>query len=236
MLMAKRGKSQHAKRLAALIKVPGLSKKGKKWILSPRPGPHPKNASLSLGVLLRDVLKVGKDLKEAKKAVAAGLVIIDGKIVRDVRRPIGLMDIVEIPKLGKTWRIQIDSAGRLMPKEIDAKTARIKLAKVIGKHTIKGNKIQITLHNGRTMLADNQIKVGSTLKLSMPGFKLEGQIPLAPGSRCLVVSGKHAGEIAVLEKIMERAGSMGAEAELKSGGQSFVTVAKYLFAVDDEFA
>src|SRR5438105_1812911 len=68
------------------------------------------------------------------------------------------------------------------------------------------------------------------------GSLLRDQLQLAPGVRCLVTEGKHAGETATLEKIIERVGSMDSEAQLKSGKESFITVTKYLFVVDDEFA
>lgn len=234
--MAKRGGTHHSKRLTTPMSVPVIGRKHIQWMLTVRPGPHPKSMGIALGSLLRDVLDMGEDLREIKRALNAGSVKIDGHVVRDARRPVGLMDVIELPKAGKAWRIQIDSAGRLAPKEIDSKMAAHKLAKVVGKSTIRGNKVQVALHDGRTLLADNAVKVGATLRMSVPAFKIEGQLPLQPGVRCLITSGKHAGEVASLEKIVERIGSMGSEASLKAGGESFITVTKYLFVVDDEFA
>ncbi|VVC01265.1 30S ribosomal protein S4e [uncultured archaeon] len=146
------------------------------------------------------------------------------------------MDLVEIPKVGKTWRIQIGPDGKLAAKEVSAAAAGHKLVKVVGKHTIRGGKVQVALHDGRTLLADNAVKVGSTLQVSVPAFKINKALPLESGVRCLITSGKHAGEMATLEKIIERVGSMDSEASLKSGNESFVTVTKYLFVVDNEFA
>ncbi len=233
--MAKRGGSRHYKRLTVPSSLPVIGRKHIHWLLSPKPGPHPRHQALALGVLLRDSLHVGEDMREVKKAVVAGSIKVDGHIVRDVRRAVGLMDIVEIPKMGKTWRMQI-AGGRLSPKEIDGASAKHKLCKVTGKRTIAAKAVQITLHDGRTMKADNSVKMGATLALSVPAFKLEKQLALQPGVRCLITSGKHAGEIAVLENIIERVGSMGSEAQMKAGGENFITVTKYLFVVDDQFA
>ncbi len=233
--MAKRGGSRHYKRLTVPTSLPVVGRKHIHWLLSPKPGPHPRNSALALGVLLRDSLHVGVDLREVKKSVVTGSIKVDGKIVRDIRRPIGLMDIIEIPKMGKTWRMQI-AGGRLSPKEIEGALAKHKLCKVTGKRTITGKQVQITLHDGRTMKADDSVKMGATLALSVPAFKIEKQLAMAPGVRCLITKGKHAGEIAVLENVIERVGSMDSEAKMKSGGENFITVTKYLFVVDDQFA
>jgi len=234
--MAKRGGSHHSKRLTVPNAVPVIGRKSIRWMLTPRPGPHPKERALTLGSLLRDVLKFGVDAREVKKAIKAGAIKVDGKISRDERRPVGLMDLIEIPKVGKTWRMQIGADGKLAAKEISADAARSKLVKVVGKHTIKSGKTQVALHDGRTLLADNAVKVGSTLCVSVPALKIEKSLPLESGVHCLITSGKHAGEIATLEKIIERVGSMDSEASLKSGNESFITVTKYLFVVDREFA
>lgn len=232
--MAKQGGSHHTRRITLTSHAPTIGRKRIYWSLTSRPGPHAKNRSMPLGVLLRDVLPMGGDLREVKRILNAGMVKLDGKTARDVRRPVGLMDLLEIPKTGKAWRIQI-SSGRLQPKEIGAAQAKIKLCKVVGKRTVRGGKIAVSTHDGRTLLADNSIKVGSTLRLSMPDAKLAGMLPLAAGVRCLVMDGQHAGEIAQLEKIIERVGSMDSEAQLKVGSHPFVTVTKYLFVVDEEY-
>lgn len=233
--MAKRGGSKHTRRITLTRSVPVFGRKRITWTMTASPGPHAKKTSVPLGVLLRDELHMAVNTREAKKILNTNQVMVDGKPVKNERRPIGLMDIVEIPKAGKIWRMQI-LHGRLAAKEVSAAVAKVKLCKVINKSTVKGGKISITMHDGRNLLADNNVKMGATIRMSVPEFKMMGMLPLSPGVRCLVISGKHAGEIAVLEKIIERIGSMDPEAQLKSGNESFVTVMKYLFAVDNEFA
>ncbi len=233
--MAKRGGSNHYVRLRLPRNLPLSDRKGgSKWLLAPSPGRHKKEQSVSVGVLLRDVLGFASDLKEAKRVLNEGSVLLDGKPAKDVRASVGMMDIISIPKKGKAYRMQIVN-GRIAPKEISAGAAKLKLCKVVGKQSVKGGKTTVSMHDGRTMAADNNVKVGATLRMELPQFKLKDMLPLAPGGKCLVMRGKHAGEIAVLEKIIERTGSLGSEAQLRSGKEPFITVTKYLFVVDNEF-
>ena len=93
----------------------------------------------------------------------------------------------------------------------------------------------IAFHDGRTYLGDKNVKTGDTCVFSIPEFKLAGHLKFAPGSRCLVTEGKHIGEVAVLSKIIARPGSHDSEALLAGPSGEFVTVAKYLFVVDEKF-
>ena len=82
---------------------------------------------------------------------------------------------------------------------------------------------------------DKHIGTGDTCVFSIPDFKLLSHIKLAPGVSCLVMKGKHMGEVAKLEKIIERPGSHDTEAHLTGANGEFITVRKYLFAVDGNY-
>ena len=209
-------------------------RKGVKWLLSSAPGPHRKLESVSAGVLLRDVLSIARNLHEAKKIINGGNMLVDGKKVHDVRFPIGIMDIVALPAEGKAYMMSL-TGGKLVPSEAKGEAGKRKYLRVSGKHTMKGDKTCITFHDGRNYLGDKHIMTGDTCVLSVPGFKLLSHIKLAPGAECLVMKGKHMGEVAKLEKLIERPGSHDTEALLSSAGGEFVTVAKYLFAIDKDF-
>lgn len=231
--MAKKGGSPHYLRMRAPSNLPIAGKKEEMWLLSSAPGPHSKGASVSLGVMLRDVLKVAATARECKKILGAKQVLVNGLARKETKFPIGLMDVLSFPSAGKYYRIGV-RAGRLQPAEITADEAKKHFLKVVKKHTICGGKACVTFHNGRNMLADNDLKVGDTVL--MQEGKISSVLKLKGGCRCLVTSGKHAGEIAKFEALIERTGSMDAEARLKGEGGEFVTVAKYLFAVDDSYA
>lgn len=212
-----------------------VERKAVKWLLSPSPGPHRKFEGVSAGVFLRDVIRRAGTIHEAKKILHTGGFLVDGKKITGIKFPIGLMDIVSEPSMKKTYRMSL-SGPNLVQKEVSGAAASRKYLRVAKKHTVKGGKTNITFHDGRNYLGDNQIKTGDTCIFSVPAFKMEKHLKLAPGARCLVVDGKHRGEVAKLEKIIERPGSHEAEALLSGPQGEFVTIVKYLFVVDEEFA
>lgn len=67
---------KHQKR----ISVPNswqISKKSNKWITATRPGPHNKQQSIPLGVVLRDMLGIVDTRAEAKRVLSEGNVFVD---------------------------------------------------------------------------------------------------------------------------------------------------------------
>ncbi len=228
--MGKRGGNKHLKRIAVSKAVPIHDKKAHTWMIRAQPGPHPLDSSVPLGVLLRDVLKFVLTLREAKRVLAENKVLVDGKVRRDVHFPVGLMDVLSFPTLDKHYKLSVDDHGRLVPVEISKEEAQNKLVKVVGKKTVKGGKISLALHDGRNLLADNNVKVGDSLLLEVPSQKLLKHFKRDLGVTCLITEGKHAGKEVVLKELIERKGR-DAEALVSHGDDEFVTVAKYLFVV-----
>jgi small subunit ribosomal protein S4e len=233
--MAKKGGSKHFVRITAHSLIPIQDKKEHKWMMRPMPGPHPKFDSMPLGVLLRDILKVTRDSKESKTALNSGAILIDGKKVHDIRRPIGLMDIVSISPQNKHYRIEV-RAGKLAPSELSAGEAGRKFCQIKGKNTLSGGRTNFSFHDGRNLISKEKMAVRDTVVFELPAMKVSKVIPFKPGVKCMVTSGKHAGELAVLEEIVSTKGSLATVARLKGASGEFTTSIGYLFAVDDSFA
>jgi ribosomal protein S4E len=79
------------------------------------------------------------------------------------------------------------------------------------------------------------VHVGDSIIVSLPKAELKAHLKRDKGSRCLVVEGKHAGSIVKLKEIIERKGGKPYEALVQNKAEEFVTVAKYLFVVDEAF-
>jgi len=232
--MGKRGAPKHQKRSAVPKAVPLHDKKASTWMIKPLPGAHPNKYCIPLGVLLRDVLKAVRTSREIKRVLSGRLVEVDGKVRVEEKFPVGLMDVVSMPKSNKHYRILLDKKGRLAPVEIDKKDISSKVLKVTKKHTISKGKINLTFHDGRNMVGDNHVKVGDSVVVSIPKAQLKSHLKREKGSRCLIVEGKHAGNIVSLKDIIQRKGGKPSEAVVESGKEEFITVAKYLFVIGDE--
>ena len=231
--MAMIGGSPHLKRLAA-PKFAHVARKEFVWLAKPMPGTHSAGESVALVTLVRDVLHIADNSREAKKIIRSGDVLVDGRAVKRERFPVGLMDVVSMPKMGKHYRVTVDGHERAKLVEIPEQKAKFKLCKVERKGQLRGNRTQVGLHDGRNIIGGNELKIGDTVKLGMPGQKILEAMKLQPDAKCLITKGKHAGQIANVSKIHPRTSRRAAEVTMKGNGGEFITVKKYLFVVGDE--
>jgi small subunit ribosomal protein S4e len=200
------------------------------------PGPHPKKNSIPLAVLVRDVLRLAPTLREVRQILNGRMLLVDGKVRVDEKFPVGLMDVISFPKAEKYFRIMVDSKARLVPVEIKKDAASMKILRVVGKNTIRGGKLNYALHDGRNLLGDNHVRVGDSIVVSLPEAKLKTHLKRDKGSKCLIMEGKHAGSVVKLKEIIERKGGKPNEALVSGKSEEFITVAKYLFVVDEGFS
>ncbi len=231
--MAKIGRTRHLKRVAISKAIPLQTKKEHTWLIKPHPGPHNVKFSMPLAVLLRDVLGVAKTQKEVRHILNSRLLKVDGKVRTEVKFPVGLMDVISFESSGKHYRLIVDSKARLAVQELSKGETTKKIVKVVKKHMVKKGKINLTFHDGRNLLADNNVHVGDSVVITIPEAKFSSLIKLHVGAKCLITEGKHAGMIAVLKEIIQRKEGKENEAKLEANGSEFITVAKYLFPVDD---
>lgn len=234
--MANHGRSRHIKRLT-LPKILPVSRKGLRYVKKPSAGRHPHISSMSMLMLLHEVLQVCKDEREARLVLSAGKVLLDGRVAKDPGIPVGLMDVVSIPAFNVCYQMVVAS-GHLVPTVVPTDTTS-KLCKITGKKLIAGGRIQLTLNDGRSYVIEREedrFSVGDTLKIKFPKQGLAGFIKLEKGSRCYVYAGKHSGKLGTLEEVLERAGSAPADVRLDVGGSKMITRKDYVLAVDDSFS
>ncbi|MFH1431773.1 MAG: 30S ribosomal protein S4e [archaeon] len=194
----------HLKRLAASKHFP-IRKKEYKFTTSPRSGPHPKNECIPIQIIIRDVLKLAETSKEAKKILKTSDILVDGRARKDPKYPVGLMDVITIPKIDKNYRI-IPKEGKLIIVEIPKEKSTIKICKITGKTTIKNGQTQLNLHDSRNILIKNEkdakaFKVGDTIEITLPDQQIKKHIKLEKGNLGLIIHGKHEGEIGKIKEI-----------------------------------
>jgi len=175
-----------------------IERKTRKFIVSPR-GPHPKDLSIPLLVLIRDVFKLAETNKEARKIIKKGEIFIDGRKMKDPKFGVGLLDTIEIPALKKVYRA-IPKKG-LSFIETPQKESKIKICKIVDKKNLKGNKIQLNLHDGRNILTDEKYSTQDSLLIKLPEQKIVEHIKFEKGYLALVFGGKRAGITAKIKKI-----------------------------------
>ena len=104
--------SKHLKRLNA-PKPLKIHRKEKTWTVQASPGPHPIEKSVPLGLIIRDYLELADTLKETKRIISNGEILVDGTIRKDYKFPCGLMDVISFPKLKKDYRVLYDRRGKI---------------------------------------------------------------------------------------------------------------------------
>ena len=168
--------------------------KQRRWVVSPRPGPHPKFFCIPLLLLLRDFLRLVELGDEARKIIKQGNVLVDGRVCKDPKFPVGLFDVVSLPQLQKNFRVVAGKKG-LELVEIGEEEARKKVCRIKNKTNVKGNKFQLTLHDGKNVLTTSkEFRVGDSLLLELPSCKIVEHLKLEKGVIGLVVKGRKAGE------------------------------------------
>jgi small subunit ribosomal protein S4e len=230
--LAKKGGSRHLNRIAA-PQFAAPERKTSVWLAKPMPGRHRLNRSVSLRALVCDWLELAADVREAERIIKTGKVSIDGRVARDSKMAVGLMDIISIPALEKSYLVLLDSKRRLKLKELGKGEGGTKLCRITGKRMGRGGKIVLTLHDGRALLADKSYRRGDSVRLKVPAGTAEGTLRLEPGARCLITGGRHAGKVAKLKELKPATETVESHATLEDEGGEIITLTEYLFVVGD---
>ncbi|MCC6034738.1 MAG: 30S ribosomal protein S4e [Desulfurococcaceae archaeon] len=211
--MARMGGSRHLKSLAAPEFWPILRKEYK-WTVKPSPGPHPLERCLPLLILVRDIFKYAKTGKEARRLIGEGRFKVDGRVVRNYKFPVGLMDVIEITGVNEFYRILPTPIKVLWPHKIPKEEAGLKPCQIINKTTVKGGHIQLNLHDGRNVLvkvADPRNPVEDiyetlgTVLISLRENTIVNYIPLKEGVIAIVYGGRNVGRVGKIVEIIPSA-------------------------------
>ena len=181
----------------------GINRKENRFVITVRPGSHPKNNSIPTAVLLRDTLKKVKTLREAKSSIYGGKVKVDGIIQKSLHHSIGLMDVIELEGITDVYRLVPYNGHLLEPIKINATEKSKKLVKVKSKTTNKGGKTHLGFHDGRTIITDINVNIDDTCLLQIPKQKILDVIKFEKNSQVIVTRGINAGRIGLINEIKQ---------------------------------
>jgi len=180
-----------------------INRKDKRFVITVRPGSHPKNNSIPSAVLLRDTLNIVNTLREAKSSIYGGKVKVDGVIQKSLHHSIGLMDVVELENAGDIYRLVPKNGHTLFPIKINENEKSKKLVRVKSKTSISGGRTQLGFHDGRTVITDTSVNVGDTCLLQIPEQKILDVIKFEKNSQVIIIKGTNAGRVGTINEIKE---------------------------------
>lgn len=222
------GKS-HIKRVAAPKSWP-ISRRTTKWVIRSNPGPHTLESSMPLGVFIKEVLNYTKNTKETKFVLTNGQVMVNGKIRKDQKFPVGIMDVLTAGK--DNYRIMINKKGQIVPIKIDEAESKIYLRQVINRTTLKGKKMQVNLADGTNLLSNEKYNRGDTVVFA--DNKIKEHIKLVKGVVVYILDGKKVGSYGVVKEIKNNKGLQEPKIVLTRDKEEFETLQKYAFVIGKE--
>jgi small subunit ribosomal protein S4e len=180
---------------------------------------------MPMGMILRDILGVAHNRREAKKILHSRNVMVDGKIETAVGRGVGLMDVLTVGE--NNFRCVLDINGKLRYRPISKKQASSKTCRVMGKTTVSGGKTQLHLHDGRNLLFDSnpEYKSGDSVVISLPEQEITSHHKFEEGALAYLTGGSHIGETATVSSREIKRSSKANEVSF----DDFGTISDYVF-------
>ena len=226
--------TRHQKRLSVPNSWP-VERKEQTYTVKAGAGPHGEDGVPVL-IVLRDVLGYVDSKKEARYALEQDSVLVNGKALSDEQRPIGMFDILAFTEREEFYRVFPGDGGRLALTEIDADAAGSRLGKVTTKRQVAGGDTQLTLHDGTTLIAnDDTITQNDSVVVSNDDGEIVAHFEYEEGALVTAVAGQHAGQIGEIDDIDVTLGSGDNTVTVASEDGGYETIEEYVVVIDKNF-
>jgi len=226
--------TNHQKRLSVPNSWP-VERKTETFTVKADAGPHGE-AGVPLLIVLRDVLGYADTRKEARYALDQDSVLINGKAVSDEERPVGMFDILAFTEREEYYRVFPGQGGRLSLTPLDAESAGSKLGKVVNKQHVPGGDVQLTLHDGQTLVVENEdYDTADSLIVDNETDEVVAHFEYEEGALVTAVNGEHAGEVGRVDAIQVTPGSADNIVQIEQDDGAFETVEDYVVVIDENF-
>ena len=216
-----------------------MKRKETKYVTRPRPGPHKLKNCIPLQVLLRDVLGLVSVGSDARKMIKMGEILVDGKVRKDHKYPVGFMDVVSIPAMKKAYRITIDYKG-LKVLECPEKESNVKISMIKNKSLVEKGTLQLNLHDGKNILipvknpkkpSKDIYKSGDSLLIELPSQKILDHFKFEKGNYSLMTNGQNRGLFAKIKDIIPTRSREPNKVVCEKDGKEFEAIKDYVFIV-----
>jgi small subunit ribosomal protein S4e len=242
--LGRKGGSTTLKRKPA-PKIWPIHRKEFVWTVKPIPGPHSLEMCLPLTIVLREILGFAKTRREAKIIASQGKVYVDGRVRREDKFPVGLMDVVSFPEIDKHFRVLPSHKGLIL-HPISKEETTFKLCRIENKTTVKNGHIQLNLHDGSNVLIkvadpknpqEDVYQTFDTVQLSLPDRQIIKHIKMKEKDFALITGGKNMGKYGRIIEIEEAKGKKRKDAIVTiedEKGNRYQTVLEFAFAIGEE--
>ncbi len=152
-------------------------------------------------VILRDLLGLAKNRKEAKRIIHSKDVLLNNRIIKDEKNAANLFDIISVVPTKEYYRIELSEKGVFSSKKVQEKEANQKICKIVNKTLLKGKKTQLNLSDGRNFISDINCNVNDSVLIDLKKAKIKKCVALKEKKKAAVFAGKHSGKKGVINKI-----------------------------------
>jgi small subunit ribosomal protein S4e len=198
--MAKKSGSKSLKRLSA-PRSWDIQRKSSRFIIKPSPGPYSIQNGYPLGVALRDLLQLVQNRREIDSVLSNSEILVDGVARKDASFPVGLFNVIAVPKEDMAFRL-IPSSDGLTARKVAKEQSSLKLCRINSKSKVDGGHIQYGFHDGRSMLNDGlSLSPGDAVLMKVPEQSIVSSVKLTKGSMGLVLSGERAGQLGTISNV-----------------------------------
>jgi small subunit ribosomal protein S4e len=228
--MSSKGEKKKVKALNA-SKTVQISRKENTWTVNTRAGAYKSRDSVALGIILRNYIKIARNMSEAKMLLRDREIKVNGIIRKDYRLAVGLFDIISIEKQEKNYRMIFDKKRRLQAVEIE-KGQNEKISKIIFKKTTKKG-IQITTNDGRVYV-NQKANTNDSLKIKLPEGKIEKVFEMKEGNLAYITKGTHCSKKGIIKEIQKGTAKREKLVRLEIEGKEIETIMKNIIIIGEK--
>ena len=182
-------------------------------------------SGISITVILK-LLGFCETTREVKTALIHNNVMVNGRVVKDNKFMVGLMDVLSVPDKKLYYRVTLDEKGMLDVIPIDSKEAVLLPCKVESVNLVKGGALQYHCHNGYNLRMEKKgCKPRETLILNVDTGKVEKHLPLEAGCAILLTGGGLAGKLGTFVRSEGKFGIVNVD------DKEHLTSLKYVFVI-----